>query len=149
MLSLEPTLLNRPVGQALRCGILWLPIVDAFPVPGTCPPPAAQAAFQRISPGKGLREECGPCVNSGQRLVHSGQRTAVFPRQQHKVSVSDLPMPDDCCGWHVGIRNIVRPEFVPREGGNGFEQEQCGFRRRLHTGAQVETEKRALRCTFR
>src|ERR1035437_5118972 len=69
----------------------------------------------------------------------------MFPRQQHKVSVSDLPMPDDSRGWHVEIRNIVRPEFVPREGGNGFEEKLRGFRRRFHTGAQVETEKRALR----
>ena len=69
----------------------------------------------------------------------------MFPRQQHKVSVSDLPMPGDSCGWHVEIGDIVRPEFVPREGGDGFEQELCGFRGRLHTGPQVETEKRALR----
>jgi len=54
-------------------------------------------------------------------------------------------MPDDSCGWQVEIGNLVRPEFVPREGENGFEQQLPGFRRRLHTGAQVETEKRALR----
>jgi hypothetical protein len=69
----------------------------------------------------------------------------MFPRQQHKVSVSDLPMSGDSRCWHAEIRNIVRPELVPRERGNGLEQELCGFRRRLHTGAQVETEKCALR----
>ena len=84
-------------------------------------------------------------MNGSQRLVHSGYRAAVFPRQRHEVGVSDLPMPDDSRGRHVEIRNIVGPEFVPREGGNGFEQKLCGFRRRLHTGAQVEPEKRALR----
>src|ERR1017187_2153828 len=54
-------------------------------------------------------------------------------------------MPEDSSGWQVEIRKIVRPEFVPREGENGFEQELGGFRRRLYTGAQVETEKRDLR----
>src|SRR5437016_3259133 len=54
-------------------------------------------------------------------------------------------MPDDSRGWHVEVRNIVRPEFVAREGGNGFEEKLRGFRRRLHTGAQVETEERPLR----
>ena len=92
----------------------------------------------------GSGEECGSCVNGSQRLVQSGYRPAVFPRQEHKVSVRDLPMPDDSRGWQVEIRNIVRPEFVSGEGGNGFEQKLRGFRRRVHTGAQVEAKERAL-----
>lgn len=84
-------------------------------------------------------------MNSGQRLIHSGYGAAVFPCQQHKVSISDLPLPDDSCRCNIEIRNIVRPEFVPREGGNGFKQKLCGFGRRLHTGPQMKTEKRALR----
>jgi hypothetical protein len=52
--------------------------------------------------------------------------------------VSDLTMPGDPRSWQVEIRDIIRPE-VPRQGGNRFEQELCGFRRRLHPGAQVET----------
>jgi hypothetical protein len=84
-------------------------------------------------------------MNSSQCLVHCGDRTAVFPRQQNKVCVSDLLMPGDSRGWYVEIRSIVGPELVPREGGNGLEQKLGGFRRRLHTGTQVEAEKRALR----
>ena len=84
-------------------------------------------------------------MNGPQCLVQSAYGTAVFARQQHKVCVSDLPVSGDSRGWQVEIGNIVRPEFVPREGGNGFEQKLCGLRCRLHPGAQVETEKRALR----
>jgi hypothetical protein len=51
---------------------------------GACPPPAAQAVssgFKHLRPreaphairrARKLREECGSCVNSGQRLIHSG-----------------------------------------------------------------------------
>jgi len=95
--------------------------------------------------GGDLRQECGPRVKSGQRPVHGGYRAAVFPGQQHKVRVSDLPMPGDSRGWHVEIRSIVRPEFVAREGGNGSDQMTGGFRGCLHAGAQVEAQERALR----
>lgn len=92
-----------------------------------------------------LHEDCSPWVNSSQRLVHSGNYTTMLPRQQHKVSVGDLPTRHDSHGWQVEIRSVVRPEFVPREGGDRPKQVLCRFRRRLCADSQVETEKRALR----
>lgn len=46
----------------------------------------------------------------------------MFPGQLYEVSVRDLLMPGDSHGWHVEMRDIVRPEFASREGGNGLRQ---------------------------
>ena len=87
-------------------------------------------------------------MNGSQRPVQSGYGTAVFPRQLHKVSVSDLPMPHDSRGWHVEIGNIVRPEFVPREGKNGFEQELCGFGSGFGEGRPQPSSSSALTSCY-
>jgi hypothetical protein len=55
----------------------------------------APGAPRRFAGQRGLRDERCSRVNSGKRLVHGGHATAVIPRQQHEVSVSDLPMPED------------------------------------------------------
>ena len=89
-------------------------------------------------------DQYGLGVDRRQPLIHSGKQTGVLSCEQRKVSAGDLPMPDDPFCWYVEIRSIVWPEFVPGQGGNGFQKEFCEFRRRIHAGPEVEADEGAL-----
>jgi hypothetical protein len=49
----------------------------------------------------------------------------VCSRELCQVGVGYLAVADDSLGWHVGVRDIVSPEFVPRVGGGVIEYRAC------------------------
>jgi hypothetical protein len=64
-------------------------------------------------------------VELGQCLVECGEPGPMCSRELGEVGVGYLAVADDSLGWHVGVRDIVSPEFVPRVGGGVVEDRAC------------------------
>jgi len=64
-------------------------------------------------------------VKLGHRLVERGDPGSVCPRELGQVSVSHLAMTNDSLSGHVGVRDIVGPEFMPWVGGSAVEDLSC------------------------
>jgi len=69
-----------------------------------------------------IRDELGyVLVKRGHRLIERGEPGSVCPRELRQVSVSHLAMTNDSVRGHVGVRDIVGPEFMPWVGRGAVE----------------------------
>jgi hypothetical protein len=64
-------------------------------------------------------------VKLGHRLVERSEPGPVCPRELCQVSVGHLTVTDDSLGGHIGVRDIVGPEFMPRVGAGAVEDLSC------------------------
>jgi hypothetical protein len=60
-------------------------------------------------------------VQLGHRLVERGEPAPACSRELCQVGVGYLAVADDSLDWHVGVRDVAGPEFVPRVGGGAIE----------------------------
>ena len=68
--------------------------------------------------GGAVRDEVGHVVvQLGYGLVEGGQPRSSRSRELGQVGVRDLAMADDPPNGNIGVRDVIRPEFVPRVGG--------------------------------
>jgi hypothetical protein len=73
-----------------------------------------------------IRDKLGYVVlKLGHYLVERGEPGSACPRELGQVSVSDLAMTDDSLSGHVGVRDIVGPEFMPWARGGAVEDLSC------------------------
>jgi len=68
----------------------------------------------------------------------------MFLRQEDKVAVGHLPVPDNASGGHIEIRGIIRPEVVSSKGVNRFQQQFRRIRRGSLARTKMEANQRAL-----
>ncbi len=90
----------------------------------------ARMAHSRPPPNpigtSGVWDQLGHVVlQLGQCLVERGEPGPSCSRELRQVGVSYLAVADDSLGWHVGVRDIVGPEFVPRIGRGAAEDRPC------------------------
>jgi hypothetical protein len=77
-------------------------------------------------PRLAIRDKLGYVeVKLGHRLVKRGEPGSVCPRELGQVSVGDLAMTDDSLSGHLGVRDIVGPEFMPWVGRGAVEDLSC------------------------
>ena len=81
-------------------------------------------------------------VKCGHRLIERGEPGSVCPRELCQVSVSHLAMTNDSVSGHVGVRDIVGPEFMPWVGRGAVEDLSCRASRLAF--AQEQSREAAL-----
>ena len=64
-------------------------------------------------------------VKLGHRLIERSEAGSVCPRELCQVSVGHLTVTDDSLGGHIGVRDIIGPEFMPRIGAGAVEDLLC------------------------
>ena len=57
-------------------------------------------------------------------------------RELGQVSVGHLTVSNDCLGGHIGVRDIIGPEFMPQIGAGAVEDIQCRAGRLAFTDKQ-------------
>jgi hypothetical protein len=75
-------------------------------------------------------------VKLGHRLIERGEAGPVCPRELCQISVGHLTVTDDSLDGHIGVRDIVGPEFMPRIGAGAFEDLSCRAGRLAFTDEQ-------------
>src|SRR5712691_9848247 len=84
-----------------------------------------------------IRDKLGyVVVKLGHRLIEGGQPGPVGPRELCQVSVGNLTVTNDSLGGHVGVRDIIGPEFMPRIGAGAVEEVSCRAGRLAFTDEQ-------------
>jgi hypothetical protein len=58
-------------------------------------------------------------------LVERGKPESMGPRELCQISVGHLAVTDDSLGRDLGVRDIVRAEFMPRIGSGAVEDLSC------------------------
>src|ERR1019366_873209 len=64
-------------------------------------------------------------------LVEGGKPGSTSSRELGQVGVGDLAMADDPRNGNIGVRDVIRPEFVPCVRGGLVEDRSCRGGRRI------------------